>query len=277
MGNYKIYITAICAISLCFVSCNRNEDNISIDQELMKASATIDFTNELDFNAGIDVSNENSSYTNRISNETNNAASCATITVNNATPGVFSKVFFIDYGTGCTFNGVTRSGSMTVTISNYVMSNGSIMTIQRGDDYYINGRKIEGTIVYENTTTQVEIPQWTRTISNGKITNLSGEVFNHNGTRTVKQIAGVNTILFLDNIYEITSGTHTISKLGGSSLTTTVAAPLIKKYACNNISQGQLDLQGSFLDGILDYGDNTCDNLATYTHSNGVVYNIVLN
>jgi len=51
---------------------------------------------------------------------------------------------------------------------------------------------------------------------------------------------------------------------------------LIKKYSCNYISQGQLDLQGSFLDGILDYGDNTCDNQATYTHSNGAVYNVNL-
>ena len=113
-------------------------------------------------------------------------------------------------------------------------------------------------------------------IPNGKITNLAGVVFNHYGARTVKQTAGVNTLILADNIYEITSGNHTITKTGGTSLSVTVVEPLIKKYACSHISQGQLDLQGSVLDGILDYGNNTCDNLATYTHSNGTIYNVIL-
>jgi len=79
-----------------------------------------------------------------------------------------------------------------------------------------------------------------------------------------------------DNIYERTSGNHTITRQGGSSLNLTVVEPLIKKYACNHVSQGQLDLQGSVLDGILDYGNNVCDNQATYTHSNGNVYPVIL-
>ena len=277
MKNLKIYAITLIVFSISFVSCEKEAENKEVDQQLMKVSTTIDFTNELDFNSGIEVSSENSSYSNRITNQTNRFLPCASVSVNNTTPGVFPKVFTVDYGTGCTHNGITRSGIVTITVSNYVMANGSIMTIQRGNNYYINGNKVEGTVVYTNTTTTPGTPQWTRTITNGKITNLLGEVFNHNGTRSVKQIAGANTLVFIDNIYEITSGTHTISKVGGSSLTVTIASPLIKKYACSNVSQGQLLLQGAVLNGILDYGDNTCDNLATYTHSNGVVYNILLN
>lgn len=278
MKNLKFYTFGMLLMSFCFTSCNKDEDT-TVDQELMKASADIDFTNELDFNAGIDVSNDNSSYSNRTTSNfaSSTVASCANITVNNATPGVFPKVFTVNFGTGCTYNGMTRSGIITITISNYVMNYGSIMTIQRGENYYINGRKVEGTVVYENTTTNPTIPQWTRTITNGKITNSAGVVFNHYGTRNVKQTAGVSTLIFADNIYEITSGNHTITKEGGSSLSLTIVEPLIKKYACSHISQGQIDLLGSVLDGILDYGNNECDNLATYTHSSGVVYNIVLN
>lgn len=275
MKNLKLYTFGLLLMSLSFVSCNKDED-FAVDKELVNTSADIDLTNELDFNSGIDVSSDNSSYSDRSSLQTNAVAPCASVSVDNATPRVFPKVFTIDFGTGCTYNGMTRSGIITITITDYVMNNGSIMTIERGSNYYVNGRKVEGTVVYENTTTNPATPQWTRTITNGKITNLAGVVFNHYGTRTVKQTAGVSTLLLADNIYEITSGNHTITKSDGSSLSVTVVEPLIKKYACSHISQGQLDLQGSVLDGILDYGNNTCDNLATYTHSNGNVYNVIL-
>lgn len=277
MKKFKTIFFAFLVLSFIVVSCSKEED-LAVDQELVKASVDIDLTNELDFNAGIDASNDNDSYSSRsaIVQETNALTSCATVTVDNATPGVFPKEFTIDFGSVCTFNGITRSGSITITISDYVLNNGSIMTIERGSNYYINGRKVEGTVVYENTTTNTAIPQWTRTITNGKITNLNGIVFNHYGTRTVKQTAGVSTLIFADNIYEISAGNHTITNAAGSSLNLTVVEPLIKKYACNNVSQGKLDLQGAVLDGILDYGDNTCDNLATYTHSNGTVYPVIL-
>jgi hypothetical protein len=278
MKNLKTLTIGLFIMSLGLISCEK-EENIAVDQELMKATAIVDFTNEIDFNAGVDISNENSSYSNRVSsnNVISSLASCASVSLNNTTPGVFPKVFTIDFGSGCTQNGITRSGSITITLTNYLMNSGSIMTIQRGSNYYVNGNKVEGTVVYENITANTNTPQWTRTISNGKITTILGDVFNHNGTRTVKQISGVSTVPLIDNIYEISSGNHTVSKVGGSSLTATVTEPLIKKYTCNHVSQGKLTLIGTILNGVLDYGDNTCDNLATYTHSNGNVFNIVLN
>lgn len=277
MKNFKFHTLTLLLVFLIFIACNK-EENIAVDKELINVSADIDLTNELDFNSGIEASNDNSSYSNRLTvvSVSNALTSCATVTVDNATPGVFPKEFTVDFGTGCTYNGITRSGILTITISDYVLNNGSLMTIERGNNYYVNGRKVEGTVVYENTTTNTSIPQWTRTITNGKITNLAGVIFNHYGTRTVKQTAGVSTLIFADNIYEITSGNHTITREGGSSLSLTVVEPLIKKYACNHVSQGKLDLLGSVLDGVLDYGNNECDNLATYTHSNGNIYNVIL-
>jgi hypothetical protein len=277
MKNFKFHTLTLLLVFLIFIACNK-EENIAVDKELINVSADIDLTNELDFNSGIEASNDNSSYSNRLAvvSESNALTSCATVTVDNATPGVFPKEFTVDFGTGCTYNGITRSGILTIIISDYVLNNGSLMTIERGNNYYVNGRKVEGTVVYENTTTNTSIPQWTRTITNGKITNLAGVIFNHYGTRTVKQTAGVSTLIFADNIYEITSGNHTITREGGSSLSLTVVEPLIKKYACNHVSQGKLDLLGSVLDGVLDYGNNECDNLATYTHSNGNIFNVIL-
>jgi hypothetical protein len=278
MKNLKTYVFgSFLAFSLLLTSCNKEEEGVAVDTELLAANAQIDFGNELDFNAGVDVASENSSYSSRNSSPFESLSpTCATITVDNATPGVFPKTFTVDFGTGCLHNGITRSGIITVTFSDYFINYGSTMTIVRTNNYYINSRKLEGTVVYENVTTNSSIPKWNRTVTNGVLTTLTGNVFTFSGTRTVQQTAGVGTLTLGDNTYEVLSGNHTVTKANGSTLTVTVVETLIKNYACNYISQGQLNLQGSFLDGILDYGDNTCDNQATYTHSNGTVYNVNL-
>ena len=271
-----MYFFALLIIS--FISCSKDQDQSAnnVDSEMVGANMTADFTSELDFNSGIDVANNNSSYSSKTTNEASVIPACATVTVNNTTPGVFPKIITINFGIGCTQNGITRSGILTITLSGYVLNNGSTMTIER-NNYYVNLRKIEGTVVYTNETTNVSIPQWTRTLTNGQITLPNGAIFTHSGTRTVKQTAGVSTAILADNIYEVISGTHTVNRPNGTTLTSTIVQPLIKKFACNYISQGQLNLQGTVLDGILDYGNNDCDNLATYFHNpNGQTYNVNL-
>lgn len=272
----RFFILGVAFTSFFFQSCDKDVvEDVAVDKDLLNANAQIDFANELDFSTGLDISTENGTYSSKTGNTENFSPSCATISVNNATPGVFPKIFTVDFGTGCLNNGINRSGILTITLTNYLINTGCQMTIERSN-YYVNGRKIEGTVVYENITSNPQTPKWTRTVTNGKLTTITGGVFTFSGTRTVQQIAGVGTLTLGDNIYEILSGNHTVNRPNGTSLTVTVLTPLIKKYACNYISQGQLNLQGSYLDGILDYGDNTCDNMATYTHSNGTVYTISL-
>jgi hypothetical protein len=273
------FLKCLLLVSVLFLSCSKddNEETPNLDQDLLVANSQIDYANEVDFNTGLEIANDNSVYTARnASNSETSNSNCATITVDNANPGEFPKTFTIDFGAACTFNSITRSGTLTITFSDYVINYGSTMTIVRGNDYYINGRKLEGTIVYQNETTNSNIPQWSRTITNGKMTTLTGGVFTFSGNWTTQQTAGVGTLTLGDNIYEIISGTHTINRPNGTTLTMTVLETLVKKYACNYISQGKLNLQGTFLNGVLDYGDNTCDNQATYTHSNNQVYPINL-
>lgn len=278
MKNLNCFLLlSLVAVTVVFQSCNKEEViTANIDQELLFENAQIDLSNELDFTIGLDVATENSTYTSgRTENTTMTSPPCATIEVEDATPGVFPKVFTVNFGSGCLHNGVVRSGILTITFTDYFANFGSQMTVER-TNYYVNSRKIEGTVVYQNQTTNVQIPKWTRTVTNGKLTTITGSIFTFSGTRTVQQTAGVSTLPLGDNVYEVLSGTHTVSRPNGTSLTVTVVETLIKKYSCNYISQGKLNLQGSLLDGILDYGNNTCDNEATYTHSNGVVYSISL-
>lgn len=277
MRNLKSKLFTVLAASFIVFSCTKDEIVNATDTNTVVAAATVDAINELDFKTGTQVTFENA-----LSKSINSVAvnslvgACAIVTVDNLTPGVFPKVITIDFGTGCTTNNITRKGKLKITLSGYVSTPNATMKIER-ENYYVNGFKAEGTIVYVNETTTLSTPQWSRTVTNGKLTNLEGKVFLNSGTHTVKQTEGVSTPLIItDNTYEIIRGSHTISKENGPSLTLTVTEPIVKKYDCNYVSKGKLTLNGILLNGSIDFGNGDCDNKFTYTHENGMVFNLTM-
>ncbi|HEX9979840.1 MAG TPA: hypothetical protein VGB50_04660 [Flavobacterium sp.] len=270
-------ISFLLASAFSLFSCSRDEVTNPQpgfqDEELLAASTVADFVTEVDFQTGMNAAEEDSSLGRGAATGTTAIPQCPTVFVSG---NDFPKTYTIDYGSGCTNNGISRSGMLTITLSGFFFANGTVITIER-NNYKVNGYKIAGTVVYTNQTTGNDIPRWLRTISNGQITNPAGTIFTHTGSWMVNQIGGANTVFLLsDNVYEITEGFRTITGPGGASLTGTIVTPLIKMYACPHISQGVLNLQGVWLDGNLNYGNNTCDNQAIYTHSNGTTYNVIL-
>lgn len=271
-------LALILSLSFAFFSCTKDDNPVNnslTDSDLLLASAQTSFGDNLDINYSSELSDNYSSY-NSSRNSENNLITCAIVSIDNATPGEFPKTISVDFGSGCEINGITRAGTLTITLSDYVMNFGSTMTIIRGNDYYINGYKFEGTIIYENTTTNTNLPEWSRDLTNGKITTPSGGIFTYTDSRDVQLIDGAGTLTLTDNTYKAINGTRTVVRPDNSTLTSTILTPLIKSFNCAYISEGTLDLQGTFLDGTLDFGNGTCDASATYTHSNGQVFNITL-
>src|SRR4030095_9410986 len=195
--------------------------------------------------------------------ETTNTLSCATV---NITPqNSFPKTIMIDFGNGCTSaDGVTRKGKINITLSDSVHHPGAtaVMTF---DNYYTVGFKVEGTITWTNTSTPNGI-SWTRQITNGRVIEpLSGYYWTHQGTKNVAQAAGANTPLnLLDDVYSVT-GNHTVTNPAGKTRTVTILEALEKKTICHNVSKGKMKIQATSHFAILDYGDGTCDNIATIT------------
>lgn len=190
---------------------------------------------------------------------TNDFIPCATVTVTPQTG--FPKTIVIDFGTACTYMGVTRSGKINIVISDSIRRSGStaVMTF---DNYYVNLYKIEGTITWTNTSTPAT-RSWSRKTENGKITSPNGRYWLHYGMRYVTQTGGVNTpIDITDDVFSIT-GDHTVTNAANVSRTCTVLEALQKKNACANIDKGKLKIQGPNHYAIVDFGDGTCDNLAT--------------
>lgn len=272
-------IALIFSTCLAMLSCSTEDNkefsgNPLTDSDLVLATTKTGFSDEMDINYANDIANNYDSYSTRTSN--NSLTTCASVTIDNANPGEFPKTITVDFGNECNINGIVRSGTLTITLTDYVTNFGSQMTIVRGNNYYINGYKLEGTIVYENTTTNSNIPSWDRDLIGGKMTTPAGNVYTYTDSRSVQLIAGASTPTLTDNTYKAISGTRTVNRPNNTTLTSTILTPLIKSHNCAYISEGSLDLQGTFLDGVLDYGNGNCDNQATYTHVTGQVFNITL-
>lgn len=262
-------LVILCASTLLYVSCSSNDDVVNqTDTSSIGASMAIDAANEMDIQTALWVTNANPAAK---PTETGPVI-CANVTATMPNGTTYPKVFMVDYGNGCNENQLTKKGKLKITLSGPVITTGSKMTIER-NDYSIAGLKLEGIIEYTNTTIVATTPQWTRKVTNGKFTDLQGRVYLNTGSFTTKQTAGVDTpYVLMDNIYEITEATHTVTTEKGGALTLMVKEPLVKKYSCTFISKGQLQVSGGYLNGIVDYGNNDCDSQYTYTHENGTTY-----
>jgi len=192
-----------------------------------------------------------------------NTLSCATVNI--SPQNSFPKTIVIDFGTGCTSaDGITRKGKINITLSDSVHHPGAT-AVMIFDNYYVLGFKVEGTITWTNTSTPNGI-SWTRQITNGRVIEpLGGYYWTHEGTKNVTQTAGANTPLnLLDDVYSVT-GSHTVTNPAGKTRTVTILEALEKKTTCHHVSKGKMKIQGSNHFAILDYGDGTCDNIATIT------------
>lgn len=274
MKKTVFLLTTICASALLWVSCSSNDDSgdttPTIDFTNVAAPLAIDASTAMDVNTGLLVT---SNSTTAKPAETVPGI-CAAITVTTPEGASYPKVFLLDFGTaGCKDDNLTRKGKLKITLTGPINTTGSIMSIER-IDYYINSLKLDGTIEYKNTTTVATVPQWTRKVTNGKLTDLQGGVYTNSGSYTVRQTAGVDTPFVLsDNVYDIIDGSHTVTAPSGTTITLTVIEVLTKKYSCTFISKGRLKIQGGIINGIIDYGNNDCDAIYTYTHEDGKSYN----
>jgi hypothetical protein len=270
MKNCSFLLSALALTFFSFVSCTKEDSLAATDNSPIVTSVSIDVVNELDIKMGTEISFEKLTSKKTAKTVT---TSCAIITMNPVTSS-FPKTYEVDFGSGCTVDGIIRKGKLKITFSNFITETGSTMLIER-EDYYVNGNKVEGKIEYKNTTVSSNTPQWTRTVTNGIFTNTKGEAYLNSGTHTIKQTAGVSTITLTDNTYEMTDGTHTVRKQNGAQITLTVLELLVKNYSCDYVSKGKLKVESTLLNGTIDYGNGDCDKDATYTQ-NGIVFPFIM-
>jgi hypothetical protein len=276
-------IALIAVISLAFGSCKKSDvSNVTASNE--SKAATLSDSSTVAENAYYDVLNnaivgysDNSSVmgaslqrgkTTVNSTETNGSGgaghiSCAGYTISDSTPGHYPKTLTLDFGAGCTsIDGIIRTGKLVYNFSGPLFTPGTTVTVSF-NQYTVNGYGIQGTYAITNNSTQSGI-SFTTLVTNGILTCPDATNFHYSHNKTYTQTAGASTPFDIsDDVYSIT-GNSAFSSSDGSSLVLNVTTPLIRNFTCLNITQGVVSFvfnQG--ISGTIDFGDGTCDNLAT--------------
>ncbi len=262
--NLKIVVGFAC---ICFAaSCKKTniENNTAEYETTFELSASQGIDENLSQDAG-DVLSEVTADKNlqgsgfSTATTEGNFISCAAVTV--APLQGFPKTITIDFGTGCTSqSGVNRSGKIIVLLSDSLKHSGSTASMSF-DNYYVSGFKKEGNIVFTNTST-ASSKSFHRSCTNGKVTAPGGNYWLHAGEQDVVQTAGLGTPTLLDDVVTIT-GHRSTTNAAGNTRAATIQTALQKKFACSNIDMGIVRIEGPNHYAIVDYGDGTCDRIAT--------------
>lgn len=195
-----------------------------------------------------------------------------------STANRFPLQIVIDFGAGCTGkDGITRKGKIIVVYTGKLTIPGNSATATF-DGYYIGNIRVEGTHKTTNTSIQ-DKKSFTTVVSNAKLSQSGGNYIQWNSEKTITQTEGMATpFIAIDDAFNITGQANGSVQADNKYFqwSATITAPLLKRFACRWISKGALSLgKGNAAVAVLDYGNGTCDNKATFT-VNSAVHEITL-
>jgi len=266
---------ALTSCTIGFISCKKKDNNT--DQSKDEIAATIELSTDLAIADNLtedanDIFMEAATDNNLTGQrpveamESMGILGCATVSI---TPLIgFPKNIAIDFGTGCTSpNGIIRKGKIKIVLSDSVRKTGATAVLTF-DGYFVNGFKKEGIITWTNIS-NTQLKGWQRKVENGKITSPAGKYWLHDGLKNVVQVEGYATPRnLLDDVFSIT-GNHTVTNSNGISRSSIITEALQKKTICENISKGKVKLEGPKHYAVIDFGDGTCDRIATISIDGG--------
>ena len=141
--------------------------------------------------------------------------------------------------------------------------------------FYINDLLIEGSkSILKVRANDNGNPQYTRTVEM-QLTWPDETVATRNGVKVKEWIEGFDTRFPSDNVYEIT-GNWTTTFRNGNTYSHSIQTPLRRAFVCRFIVSGTVRIDRSNVGGLMDFGDGSCDNLATFTTDDGEVIEITL-
>lgn len=197
---------------------------------------------------------------------------CADISEDNSD---FPKIITVNFGDGCTGpGGYTRAGIMYIHLTAPFEETGSVRTVTF-EDFSINGVEITGSRITTNLGPNTDgQPVFSRVVDT-QITHSNG-TYHRNFTSEITWLSGYQTSECGDNDWKLTgSGSNTRSN--GTVVTRTITSALYHYHTCNFITQGSVQISAPNGTMSIDYGNGTCDDLATVTGPNGNTITVNLN
>ncbi|WP_462281673.1 hypothetical protein [Salinivirga cyanobacteriivorans] len=290
MKRVKFFIIALSTIA--FFSCERQENDdlnngslLSDDEKaaITNDAAADDVTEALDYE--VDYFTSSSEVIFEIEDDTQLKSTNRwglryldgegpVITIDPA-GNVWPKTITIDYGDGVDLiNGRTISGIITIEVSDRPLTNGATRHVTY-TNFYVDSVNIAGAATRTFTGTD----STERVFSNVSDLTLTftdeSQLFRH-GERTRTLAEGFETIFDHTDDLILITGFVNYENTDSATFSKTITSPLTKIGGCRFIVEGTVffSLNGEEF-AELDYGDGTCDDIATIT-KNGETHQITI-
>ncbi|MCX7547986.1 hypothetical protein OS188_08470 [Xanthomarina sp. F1114] len=176
---------------------------------------------------------------------------------------------------GCDIHGHLYRGQIVLTYQRNPQAQQVTLDYVLNDYYFDDIQVLGSNSILKELSNANGNPQFTHNVDltviwpNGIQASREGQIVN-------EWIEGFDTGVFTDNVFEYT-GYWNATFANGGTHNYEVILPLRKEASCYHFVRGSIDADLQLFDGVLDYGDGACDNLATFTFANGTLINIVLN
>lgn len=176
---------------------------------------------------------------------------------------------------GCIIRGHLYEGQIVITYERDPQAQNIFLGYVLNNFYFDNKHVMGNNSILKELSNDQGNPQFTHTVDltvvwpNGMQASREGQIVR-------EWIEGFDTGVFTDNVFEFT-GYWNASFVNGGSHSYEIILPLRREVTCYHFVSGSIDVERTFFGGVLDYGEGACDNLATFTFSDGTEIDIVLN
>ena len=272
--------------SVLAIGCNKDDNNTksTMGVEEASANAKMDIANDDVSKVVEDQLSAEDGITGRGTTETQGfLPSCATV---NRVPAIGTPIVAgtlitktIDFGTsGCPLsNGNVLKGKIIITFTFQPQALSHTINYEFVGFYHnaimLEGNKSLTRVLSVATASSPSHPVVTMNLDM-TATFPSGNIYHRVGTKVREIVAGYETQILSDNVYNIT-GNWTTTFPNTTIQSSTITTPLVVKFSCANIVKGVITSTRNGNTATLDYGNGDCDNLAVFTF-NGVAHNIIL-
>lgn len=179
------------------------------------------------------------------------------------TDGTYPKTITLDYGDGTELmNGTVISGSIVIVVSAPPRTDGA-SRVATFNDFYVDGVNITGTKTITFTLNEEDGITFT-CVGDITVTFDDGTSIERDAEKKREFVEGFETPLdHSDDVMHITGFVSSVSS-EGYSFSRTIIEPLVRLGDCRHIVSGTVLMEKNdetFAE--LDYGDGTCDDIAT--------------
>lgn len=282
MKNLKVVtkgILGLVVLGLVMSSCSDSDDNTVIENEAqdiaeIQQSAQIDQIDNVLGDIVVEVYEQQEGNLGRMANtgSTSFIPDCVTITV--VAQQNFREVT-VDFGTeGCVVQGHLLRGQIVFDYTRDPEAQ-QIEINYNLVDFFVDAKNVIGSrSILRELANENGNPQFTHDLSLTVIWP-NGVQASREGTRIREWVEGFGSGVFSDNVFEIT-GDWTATFVNGNTHSYEVVIPLRREVGCMYLVSGSVDVERTNFGGIFDFGDGTCDDLATFTFNNGTEIEIQL-